>query len=67
MELQTAIEILEDFQAWRIGNTDDFMTLHKTLTGALDVVLREVKGLPAKINYDNMLGLGYSNEQREKM
>jgi hypothetical protein len=44
MELQTAIEILEQFQAWRLGKTEDVIVEPKTLTEALDVVLREVKG-----------------------
>lgn len=44
MELQTAIKILEDFQAWRLGKRNDFMHAPKTLTEALDVVLRDVKG-----------------------
>ncbi len=50
MELQTAIEIVEQFQAWRLGKTDDFMHQPKTFTEALDVVLRDVKG--------NSLGAG---------
>lgn len=42
MELQTAIEILEQFQSWRLNKRDDIMHQPKTLTEALDVVLREV-------------------------
>lgn len=43
MELQTAIEILEYFQQWRLGKRDDMIYEPKELTKALDVVLSEVK------------------------
>jgi hypothetical protein len=43
MELQTAIEILEYFQAWRLGKREDMIHEPKELTEALDIVLSEVK------------------------
>jgi len=43
MELRTAIEILEYHQEWRIGKRDDMIHEPKTITEALDRVLREVK------------------------
>lgn len=43
MELQTAIEILEYHQEWRLGKREDMIHEPKKLTEALDVVLREVK------------------------
>jgi hypothetical protein len=43
MELQTAIEILEYFQAWRLGKREDMIYEPKELTQALDIVLIEVK------------------------
>lgn len=43
MELQTAIEILEYHQAWRLGLKEDMIHEPKKLTEAFDIVLREVK------------------------
>jgi hypothetical protein len=43
MELQTAIEILEYHQAWRLGLKQDMIHEPKKLTEALDIVLKEVK------------------------
>jgi hypothetical protein len=43
MELQTAIEILEYHQEWRLGKREDMIYEPKKLTNALDVILREVK------------------------
>jgi hypothetical protein len=43
MELQTAIEILEYHQEWRLGKREDMIHEPKKLTEALDIVLIEVK------------------------
>ena len=43
MELQTAIEILEYHQEWRLGKREDMIHEPKKLTEAFDLVLREVK------------------------
>ena len=43
MELQTAIEILEYHQAWRLGKREDMIYESKKLTEALDIVISEVK------------------------
>ncbi len=43
MELQTAIEILEYHQEWRLGKREDMIHEPKKLTQALDIVLSEVK------------------------
>lgn len=43
MELQTAIEILEYHQEWRLGKRDDMIHEPKKITEALDIVLSEVK------------------------
>ena len=43
MELNTAIEILEYHQEWRIGKREDMIHDPKKLTEALDIVLSEVK------------------------
>lgn len=43
MELQTAIEILEYHQAWRLGLRQDMIHDPKKLTQAFDIVLKEVK------------------------
>jgi hypothetical protein len=43
MELQTAIEILEYHQQWRLGKREDMIHEPKKLTEALDIVLSEVK------------------------
>jgi hypothetical protein len=45
MELKTAIEILEYYQAWRLGKREDMIHEPKKLTEALDMVLCEVKKL----------------------
>ena len=47
MELQTAIEIIEYHQQWRLGNYDDMIHTPRALTEALDIVLREAKRSPA--------------------
>ena len=43
MELQTAIEILEYHQEWRLGKREDMIHEPKKLTEALDIVLSEAK------------------------
>ena len=43
MELQTAIEILEYHQEWRLGKREDMIHEPKKLTEALDIALNEVK------------------------
>ena len=43
MELQTAIEILEYHQKWRLGKREDMIHEPKKLTEALNIVLSEVK------------------------
>ena len=43
MELQTAIEILEYHQEWRLGKRDEMIHEPKTLTQALDVALIDIK------------------------
>ena len=43
MELQTAIEILEYHQEWRLGKRKDMIHEPKKITEALDTVLSEVK------------------------
>lgn len=43
MELQTAIEILEYYQEWRLGKREAMIHEPKKLTEALDIVLSEVK------------------------
>lgn len=43
MELQTAIEILEYHQEWRLGKREDMIHEPKKLTEALDIVLSEVQ------------------------
>ena len=43
MELQTAIEILEYHQEWRLGKREDMIHEPKKLTEAFDIVLSEVK------------------------
>lgn len=43
LKLQTAIEILEYHQEWRLGKREDMIHEPKKLTEALDIVLSEVK------------------------
>jgi hypothetical protein len=43
MELQTAIEILEYHQEWRLGKTEDMIHEPKKIIEALDIVLSEIK------------------------
>jgi hypothetical protein len=43
MEIQTAIEILEYHQEWRLGKRDNMIHEPKKLTEALDIVISEVK------------------------
>lgn len=45
MELQTAIEILEYHQEWRLGKREDMIHEPKKLTEALDMILSELKNL----------------------
>lgn len=45
MELQTAIEILEYHQEWRLGKKDDMIHEPRKLTEAIDIILSEVKAL----------------------
>ena len=47
MELQTAIEILEYHQEWRLGKREDMIHEPKKLTEAFDMVLKEVKKIHA--------------------
>jgi hypothetical protein len=61
MELQTAIEILEYHQEWRLGKREDMIHEPKKLTEALDIVLSEVKKIPVH-NVSNR----YSIEDIEK-
>lgn len=57
MELQTAIEILEYHQGWRLGKREDMIHEPKKLTEALDIVISEVK----------KFSLGAVVEQREQL
>jgi hypothetical protein len=50
MELQTAIEILEYHQEWRLGKREDMIHEPKILTEALGIVLAELKNLGDVIN-----------------
>ena len=50
MELNTAIEILEYHQEWRLVKREDMIHEPKKLTEALDIVLNEVKKLEASTN-----------------
>ena len=43
MELQTAIEILEYHQEWRLGQREDMIYEPQKITEALNIVLSEVK------------------------
>jgi hypothetical protein len=43
MELKTAIEILEYYQRWRLGEKDDIPHDSKKITEAIDIVLVNVK------------------------
>ena len=43
MELQTAIEILEYHQKWRLGKREDMIYTPQKITEALNIVLSEVK------------------------
>ncbi len=45
MNIQTAIEILQYHQEWRLGKRDDMIYEPRKLTQALDLVLYEVKKL----------------------
>jgi hypothetical protein len=74
MELQTAIEILEYHQEWRLGKRDDMIHEPKKLTEALDIVLSEVKKLSkgavirsfslAKVNKEKKCCSGRTNGYR---
>ena len=54
MELQTAIEILEYHQEWRLGRREDMIHDPKKLTGALDIVLSEVKKFRLKMTKETI-------------
>ena len=43
MDIETAIEILEYHQEWRLGKREDMIHEPKQLTQALDIVLNTVK------------------------
>lgn len=43
MELQTAIEILEYHQEWRLGKREEMIHDPKKLTEAFNIILKEVK------------------------
>jgi hypothetical protein len=43
MNIQTAIEIMEYHQEWRLGKRDDMIHEPRQLTEALDILLSEVK------------------------
>tara|TARA_R110000803_G_scaffold10007_2_gene31073 strand:+ start:4103 stop:4243 length:141 start_codon:yes stop_codon:yes gene_type:complete len=45
MEINTAIEILEQHQEWRLGKHEYMIHKPKKLTQALDIVISEVKKL----------------------
>jgi len=45
MKLETAIDILDYHQEWRLGKREDMIHEPKKLTEALDIVLCEVKKL----------------------
>jgi len=45
MKLETAIDILDYHQEWRLGKREDIIHEPKKLTEALDIVLCEVKKL----------------------
>lgn len=64
MELQTAIEILEYHQRWRLGKREDMIHDQKKLTEALDIVLSEVKKfcLGAVAGHTEQLVCEYCNE-----
>ena len=42
MEFNTAIEILEYYQEWRLGKREDMIHEPKKLTEAIDVILKAV-------------------------
>ena len=48
MKLETAIEILDYHQEWRLNKRKDMIHEPKKLAQALDLVLLEVKKLPNK-------------------
>ncbi len=62
MELNTAIEILDYHQEWRLGKREDMIHEPKKLTEALDIVLSEVKKLPIH----NVIGCFKTLEECEK-
>lgn len=43
MTLETAIEILEHHQQWRLGKIDEMKYSPKELTQAIDELLKEIK------------------------
>jgi hypothetical protein len=61
MELQTAIEIMEYHQQWRLGKREDMIYEPKKLTEALDVLLSEVK----KINLGTVMSLNCTCKNAE--
>lgn len=61
MELQTAIEILEYHQEWRLGKRENMIYEPQKITEALNIVLSEVKKLrlgavsgSLQINWDDV-------------
>jgi len=62
MDLQTAIEILEYHQKWRLGEIEHMILEPKRITEALDVVLSEVKNrLGDVVGQSEQLKCGNSN------
>lgn len=62
MELETAIEILEYHQEWRLGKRQDMVHEPRKLTEALDVILRDIKRL-AEVNKQKQNGINMNDEQ----
>lgn len=46
MKLQTAIEVLESHQEWRLGKREDMIHEPKQITEALDTIISEAKETP---------------------
>jgi hypothetical protein len=43
IDLDIAVMVLEEFQEWRIGNTDEFIQTPKMLTKSIDTILNYFK------------------------
>jgi hypothetical protein len=43
LDLDIAIMVLEEFQEWRMGDTDEFTQTPKMLTKAIDTILNYFK------------------------